>query len=249
MHHNSTSPLTMEDLDVSVIIDDNDDCGPALTMDDLDMIETSLLSDDDTVGPPLTLSDLETTDNCTLECAVCLENINKNKNIAITKCNHTFCFECIGNTMMTVGNNCPLCRAPLLDQHYFENNDENDEDTLLDLDYEDEDEDEDEYEHEDEDEHDDEDDNEENNASDTCVRVGLSLFHKGPITEITDRFLSKGYTPYDMMSILLQQYDKNTQNSKDQILNNIKDSLEQLGTILNEEREIVEMTEQDVAVV
>jgi len=46
-------------------------------------------------------------------CSICHNNIEKNKNIVITECSHTFHFSCLLKnikTNETTGNNCPLCR-------------------------------------------------------------------------------------------------------------------------------------------
>ena len=46
-------------------------------------------------------------------CTICHNNIEKNKNIVITECSHTFHFSCLLKnikTNETTGNNCPLCR-------------------------------------------------------------------------------------------------------------------------------------------
>jgi len=46
-------------------------------------------------------------------CSICHNNIEKNKNIVITECSHTFHFSCLLKNIKineTTGNNCPLCR-------------------------------------------------------------------------------------------------------------------------------------------
>lgn len=252
------APLSLSDLDVDVSVIEGDDT--PMTISEL---EDSIFEDDN--DKPFTLSELDVSiiekcdetedfttddldtvviDNDNCECAVCLEPINKNKNIAITKCKHTFCFQCIGQTLMDVGNNCPLCRAELIE---YNNDDESlgSEDSETELD-----------------EHDDyiSDDesvysvsnlgrNYDNELETSIVRIRRMGFDKGPIKEITDRFMEKGYTCYDLMTILFQQYDKNTTKDDEAIATHVTKSIEDLNDIHNEEREIVEMAEQDIAVV
>ena len=233
------TPMTISELEDSIFEDDND---KPFTLSELDV---SIIEKCDETGE-ITTDDLETVviDNDDCECAVCLEPINKNKNIAITKCKHTFCFQCIGQTLMDVGNNCPLCRAELVE---YNNDDESlgSEDSETELD-----------------EHDDyiSDDesvysvsnlgrNYDNELETSIVRIRAMGFDKGPIKEITDRFMEKGYTCYDLMTILFQQYDKNTTKDDEAIATHVTKSIEDLNDIHNEEREIVEMAEQDIAVV
>jgi hypothetical protein len=233
------TPMTISELEDSIFEDDND---KPFTLSELDV---SIIEKCDETGE-ITTDDLETVviDNDDCECAVCLEPINKNKNIAITKCKHTFCFQCIGQTLMDVGNNCPLCRAELVE---YNNDDESlgSEDSETELD---------------EDDNYISDDesvysvsnlgrNYDNELETSIVRIRAMGFDKGPIKEITDRFMEKGYTCYDLMTILFQQYDKNTTKDDEAIATHVTKSIEDLNDIHNEEREIVEMAEQDIAVV
>lgn len=233
------TPMTISELEDSIFEDDND---KPFTLSELDV---SIIEKCDETED-ITTDDLDTVviDNDDCECAVCLEPINKNKNIAITKCKHTFCFQCIGQTLMDVGNNCPLCRAELVE---YNNDDESlgSEDSETELD-----------------EHDDyiSDDetvysvsnlgrNYDNELETSIIRIRRMGFDKGPIKEITDRFMEKGYTCYDLMTILFQQYDKNTTKDDEAIATHVTKSIEDLNDIHNEEREIIEMAEQDIAVV
>jgi len=233
------TPMTISELEDSIFEDDND---KPFTLSELDV--SIIEKCDDTEH--ITTDDLETVviDNDECECAVCLEPINKNKNIAITKCKHTFCFQCIGQTLMDVGNNCPLCRAELVE---YNNDDESlgSEDSETELD---------------EDDNYISDDesvysvsnlgrNYDNELETSIVRIRAMGFDKGPIKEITDRFMEKGYTCYDLMTILFQQYDKNTTKDDEAIATHVTKSIEDLNDIHNEEREIVEMAEQDISVV
>ena len=45
-------------------------------------------------------------------CPVCMEKLNGDKNISITKCNHKFCSECLIKSAR-IKNDCPLCRQKL----------------------------------------------------------------------------------------------------------------------------------------
>lgn len=50
--------------------------------------------------------------NVDIECSICLDMCSK-KNIAITKCNHLFCYTCIYDITNSNYNNCPICRKIL----------------------------------------------------------------------------------------------------------------------------------------
>ena len=47
-----------------------------------------------------------------MNCSICLEEINTNKNNTVTKCGHKFCSSCIFSHLK-ISNLCPLCREPL----------------------------------------------------------------------------------------------------------------------------------------
>jgi hypothetical protein len=47
-----------------------------------------------------------------IECPVCYEPINNEKNNCKTQCGHSFCFTCIATTLQTQ-NSCPICRQAL----------------------------------------------------------------------------------------------------------------------------------------
>ena len=47
-------------------------------------------------------------------CAICLETVEKNKNIATTECNHTFCLNCLIR-WTKVSSVCPTCRTKLVE--------------------------------------------------------------------------------------------------------------------------------------
>lgn len=252
LDNDTDTSLTLSAPDMSIIesedtimtvseLDDNND--KPFTLSELDV---SVIQNCNTTQP-LTMSDLETDaiDNDDCECAVCLEPINKNKNIAITKCKHTFCFQCIGQTLMDVGNNCPLCREELIEYNNIDDESLGSEDTETDVD-------------EDNDSLSDDESvysvsnlgrNYENELETSIVRIRAMGFDKGPIKEITDRFMNKGYTCYDLMTILFQQYDKNTTKDEEAIATHITKSIEDLNDINNEEREIIQMAENDVVVV
>ena len=51
----------------------------------------------------------------TVECCICMENINDDQNKVITKCKHIFCLTCILNHYEEK-NNCPLCREILVNE-------------------------------------------------------------------------------------------------------------------------------------
>lgn len=267
MENDNDEPFTLSELDMSfiencdtsepvkmgvdetVIIDTNEcECAVCLS---LDCKESLILDENDydcECAVCLAKDGIEAvsidTDEC--ECAVCLEPINKSKNIAITKCRHTFCFQCIGQTLMDIGNNCPLCRAELVEYNNVDDDETlGSEDTESELD-------------EDNDYISDDESvysvsnlgsNNENDLGASLVRISDAGFVKGPIKEITDRFVEKGYTCYDLMTILFQQYDKNTTKDVEAITRHISKTIEDLRDINTEEQEIVEMNNNDIAVV
>jgi hypothetical protein len=219
------SPMSMSDLDESIIGNDN----PS-TLSELDIAFIEEECEFNTTTP------IKNIDSINCECAVCLEPINKNENVAITKCKHIFCFQCIGKTLVNVGNNCPLCRTELIEY----NMDDDDDETLGGEDS--------------ESEYDDDElisiiDNLSitNSIEDETNTDRFTLsFKMGPLKKITNRFLNKGYTPYDLMTILLQQYDNDTSKNFDELKNHVGDSINILNEIQNEERELVNMSENDI---
>jgi len=48
------------------------------------------------------------------ECPICMEPINPNSNVIITKCNHQFCSTCLLREMNN-RNTCPICRCELME--------------------------------------------------------------------------------------------------------------------------------------
>ena len=59
-----------------------------------------------------------------IECAICMDVIEGNRNIVTTECGHTFHCKCM---MMNVAHNgfaCPLCRAEMVDMPEEEEEDE-----------------------------------------------------------------------------------------------------------------------------
>jgi len=54
------------------------------------------------------------------DCAICMEEINKNNNYAVTPCGHKFCFNCILQSIQTL-NTCPYCREVLITESDSDN--------------------------------------------------------------------------------------------------------------------------------
>lgn len=48
-----------------------------------------------------------------MECPICFEIVEKDKNISITKCNHIFHTDCLC-TSISYNQSCPICRNPLV---------------------------------------------------------------------------------------------------------------------------------------
>ena len=49
-----------------------------------------------------------------VECCICYDAIDTNKNNCVTECGHKFCFKCLA-TAMQHNNACPCCRSPLVE--------------------------------------------------------------------------------------------------------------------------------------
>ena len=215
-------PLFPSDVEISMILNDDN----SLTM--LDDSELSYQLDG------------EDSQNVDCNCAICLESINKDKNIAITECGHKFCFQCIGKTLVDVGNNCPLCRRTLIE---FNNTNEDDDDETIGSD--------DTYSvFSDSSSISDEEDNisyiSDNEESRNTILINRVKFKEGPVNKITERFLNKGYTYTDLMTIVLQQYeDKNSVSQNDANKCRIYSSIQDLSDINNQEQELFNMEKQD----
>ena len=73
-------------------------------------------------------------DNVTT-CAICFEEIDTNKNVAVMDCGHTFHFKCIYQWNSTAsGDTCPMCRSDLgLPDTIESDSDDSDDDSLIDF--------------------------------------------------------------------------------------------------------------------
>ena len=49
-----------------------------------------------------------------MECPICLETVEENNNITITKCNHTFHTDCLCTSISFNNQSCPICRKSLV---------------------------------------------------------------------------------------------------------------------------------------
>ena len=216
-------PLFPSDVEISMILNDDN----SLTM--LDDSELSYQLDG------------EDSQNVDCNCAICLESINKDKNIAITECGHKFCFQCIGKTLVDVGNNCPLCRRTLIEINNNINDDDDEESIGSDDTY---------SEFSDTSSNIDEEDNityiSDNEEGRNIILINRVKFKEGPVNKITERFLNKGYTYTDLMTIVLQQYeDKNSVSQNDANKCRIYSSIQDLSDINNQEQELFNMEKQD----
>ena len=54
-----------------------------------------------------------------MECPICLDIINEK---CITNCNHSFCYHCLDNWFKQKKINCPICRVPIHEFIYQDNN-------------------------------------------------------------------------------------------------------------------------------
>ena len=49
------------------------------------------------------------------QCCICMEDLQADgKNVCTTKCGHTFCFDCMAQSINANNNACPLCRCELV---------------------------------------------------------------------------------------------------------------------------------------
>ena len=53
-------------------------------------------------------------DDANNTCAICLETVETNKNVATTECKHTFCLNCLIRWTRTRPI-CPICRTKLVE--------------------------------------------------------------------------------------------------------------------------------------
>lgn len=58
----------------------------------------------------------EKEDETSVECAICMDKLDKNKNYAKTACQHSFCLTCL-TKCLKLNNTCPLCRANIEDEN------------------------------------------------------------------------------------------------------------------------------------
>ena len=50
-----------------------------------------------------------------IECPICLEHIEGNKNIIVTECGHIFHCKCMMTNIIHNGFSCPCCRAKMVE--------------------------------------------------------------------------------------------------------------------------------------
>ena len=62
---------------------------------------------------------MEPQDNCVICLTPLSESIKKGKEITTTKCNHSFCEDCL-NTWLKRERSCPTCRAKIKDFEFSE---------------------------------------------------------------------------------------------------------------------------------
>jgi len=130
-----------------------------------------------------------------IECCICYDTINTEKNNCVTECGHQFCFKCLATSMVHNGCTCPCCRSPLVEMS------SDDEDSDEDGEGEDGD-----------DEDGDEDDNSENNEQDEDA-FGDENEVECDIEELTRRLKANGFKMQDMLSMLLGRYIKGSSDA------------------------------------
>jgi len=64
-----------------------------------------------------------TTQSEPIECCICMDVINSNKNNCTTPCGHSFCFKCLAKSLEKK-NTCPCCRAVLMEDQDDEDDDD-----------------------------------------------------------------------------------------------------------------------------
>ena len=153
---------------------------------------------------------IESSPDSILECSICYENIDKQKNNCTTECGHSFCFKCIATSISYKNLTCPCCRSILIDNiqnngyeivsesesvsEVESNSDsesytDSDEETYEDLD-------------------------EDNNVCD--------------VDEIISRIDKNGFSKDDIISMLIGRYKKNDSKYTDEYIYNINKNLDKL---------------------
>jgi len=158
-----------------------------------EIIEVVTLSNDDFT--------IESSTDSILECSICYEIIDKQKNNCTTECGHSFCFKCIATSISYKNFNCPCCRSILIDDIQS-----NGYEIVSDSDTE--------YSYSDDSSESYEDLDEDNNVCD--------------IDEIISRIDKHGFTKQDIVSMLIGRYKKNDSKYTNEYINNINQNLDKL---------------------
>ena len=144
-----------------------------------------------------------------MECCICFENINKQKNNCTTECGHSFCFKCIATSIVYNNHTCPYCRTALVDIPNKINVIEEDEDS----DY-----DEGSYE-----EYQENRENQENEEDEEYIETSLC-----EIEEVVNRLQKNNFTMQDVVSMLLGRYNKNDQKYTDDFICELNNNFNQI---------------------
>jgi len=121
-----------------------------------------------------------------VECCICYENINKDKNNCVTDCGHAFCLKCLVTSFAHGNNACPCCRTEMIEMPEVEDEDEEESD-------------EDDYSEMDDD-----------NASEINIEEYPYDEDECDIEELSRRLQTNGINMNDILSMLIGRYAKGT---------------------------------------
>lgn len=121
-----------------------------------------------------------------VECCICYEIINKDKNNCVTDCGHAFCLKCLVTSFAHGNNACPCCRTEVIEMP-----------------------------DEDEEDDEDDDDEEEDSEMDDDIGSEIDLEYpydedECEIEELSRRLQSNGIVMNDILSMLIGRYTKGT---------------------------------------
>lgn len=126
-----------------------------------------------------------------MSCPICYDVINAERNNCITSCGHAFCFECIARTVET-SDACPLCREPFIAPNPDDANDSEDSDAEID------------------------DDDETYSESSEAFVFDEELYEDERVAKVKtvlDRLTEKGIGAMELLSIMIDRYERNDKNT------------------------------------
>jgi hypothetical protein len=160
-------------------------CDNEVTNEDFDF--DSFLQDENKKDPEIESSVTGNSEKVAVECCICYETINKDKNNCVTDCGHAFCLKCLVTSFAHGNNACPCCRTEVIDMPEEEDEEEDDEE-------------EDDY-------------TEVDSENGSAVDIEYPYDEdECDIEELSRRLQSNGINMNDILSMLIGRYAKGTQH-------------------------------------